>query len=144
MVQLDLANSLIKFQKSYDIQGYYLIKLKIAETMASYVAHPEFAFCERFNEIIHWIKSAGLFTRWWQLELAEEATLIAQANLKHSGKNKEIGIERFTFPMLTVYGWIISIIVFFIEIIWNIFVKKFWSTFVGKLGIFNRVFAKNT
>lgn len=131
LVKRDTANRLINFQKRLNSKGYYLIKQNIMTTLGSYVAHPEFPFCERFNEILHWTKSSGLFTQWLRLDQADLEASIWQANLKRLESYKEIDIERLSFPTSIFYGWISGVILFFIEIIWNSYVqKKFKKNFV--------------
>lgn len=114
------AKMILDIQKRLDIRGYHIpSELYLFKSLFSYSVNDNFPFIERLNDIIHSIKGAGLFEK-WMMEHNEIVTkIIIREN--RGGVKKSEDIDNFPIPTVVVYGWIVSIIVFFIEIIW----KKF-------------------
>lgn len=79
---LSYANILLRAQKRMAIRGYHITQISIAKKyILSYGVNDEFPFVERFNEIIHWIRSAGLYDVWLQEEYKVIEDNIIKTNL---------------------------------------------------------------
>lgn len=114
------AKMLLDVQKRLNIRGYHISQLQIQKFVASYPVNPDFPFVERLNEIIHWIRNAGLYEKWLQDELSRTA-LNYYKKCEHLKNRDETDIQTFPVPFFIFYGWFAGIIVLIIEIIWKNF-----------------------
>lgn len=137
---LRYAKNLLKPQKRLNVRGYHIPQFYIYNYVCSYEVHPDFPFLERLNEIVHWVRNAGLYDLWWRIDYAGYNKEVLKYYVKRFSTRKEIDINRFPLPLLVVYGWCGSVIVFAIEIIWK---KLKFSQLKGASKIKNRVSKKN-
>lgn len=91
---------------------FHITQIQLQWIWYSYNVRYDFPFTEHVNEVIQWVRSAGLYNKWWR-DLNEEKIFKSIGNESHA--------EGFSVPIFIVYGWIASVIVFAIEVIW----KKF-------------------
>lgn len=112
LVDLTTANLLIAMQKRLEIKGFHNPQIRISNFLVAYRLSERFLFFGRLNEIIHRIKSAGLFDLWSRADDSKLAKFIKVAR-------DENDVDRFPIPMFIVYGWIASVIIFLVEIVWN-------------------------
>lgn len=115
---LPAVQSALRVQKQLDIKGYHIALVHVWTNHLTYRLNDMFPFKERFNEIIFRMKSAGLFEKWLRDEFSSDDAVIFRKN-SHVRHRQENDVGQFPFPMLIVYGWLISVIVFFVEIIWK-------------------------
>lgn len=109
------AKGICKYKK------YHITKIQLQWIWFSYNVRYDFPFTEHVNEVIQWVRCAGLYNKWW-MDLDEEKLW------KYGGQESQA--ESFSMPIFIVYGWIASAAVFIVEIIW----KKFkLSTVVAKM-----------
>ncbi len=127
-----------RLQKLLDIKAYHNPKIEITNLFLSYkIMVEKFPYLDRFNDITHWMKSAGLLDFWWRKEFDDKANQILKRNREQQVEKQEQKIE---FPTFITYGWLASIILFVIELAW----KKFEISRMKKLlpkkfcGIFLR------
>lgn len=116
----DYLECLIRFQKRYNVKAYYDTKIAISSRFVDMVVQARFMFFERFNEINHRMKSAGLIQLWdrWNYDVLTEHLLIANSELLKKWKEDQNEKTQFEFPSSVIYGWIASGIVFIVEIFW--------------------------
>lgn len=118
VLDLPIVTGLLKVQKMFNIQGYHLNPIRVFKIYASYIVDQDFPFTDRINEMICRIDSTGL--------LRNDDERFGEFFIKYY-MNLKVWIpfvkdeENFPLPMVVVFGWISSVIVFLIEIIW----KKF-------------------
>lgn len=124
----ETANQLLRVQKQLGIKGYHITDTYIRQYFNTYIVHDAFPFTERLNELIHWLQSAGLFNEWSRRESrANDKKFLQlkreQLNISNDDKRTDAvdKIENVPIPMFVVYGWIASIIVLVMEIIWKNF-----------------------
>lgn len=119
LTDLSYAQSLLSIQKSFSIKGFHNTQIEIASSIFSYFVNDRFLFFERLNEILHWIRNAGLYDFWWKVH---ENGKILKKSMEHSKILKPTDVTSFEFMMVVVYGWSASVIVFAFEIIWMKFI----------------------
>lgn len=110
------GDMLLKLQKFTNTKGYHNPQITIANFLFTYKLKKNFLFFERLNEIIHRIHSSGLYDLFLQREDRDSQYKIVKKNFKHLISSDESDAEGFEFPMWVVYGWVVSGIVFVIEI----------------------------
>lgn len=112
------AKMLLEHQKRSNFRGYHIPRQFILQRFFAYVVPIDCPFKERFNEIIHWTRNAGLFEKWIQDSYNEFVE--RKYFLKNRGDaEEEADIERFSVPIFIVYGWIGGVILLVIEIAWK-------------------------
>lgn len=116
--RLSYANFALDNQKRLNIRGYHIPQLDIDKYVVSYPVHDDFPFIGRLNEIIHWIRDAGLYEK-WRREDSNGFVINISKNIKSLKSREQSEVERFEVPMFIVYGWCTGGIVFVIEIIWK-------------------------
>lgn len=121
LIDQNLASTLFIVQNRLHIRGYQIFPTHIYRSFYSYLLNDEFPFTERLNEILHWIQSAGLYEKWRRKEYSEIIKHLLKTNLERLNLEKETDIEMFPLPTFIMYGWIASVFVLIVEIIW----KKF-------------------
>lgn len=117
--ELSYAKTLLKIQKRLNVNGFHIPEFYLETCLCSYNINSDYPFLERFNEIVHRIKNAGLYALWLQLDNTVIENRISKLNVEHLSAQKDIDIDRFPLPMFIVYGWFASVIVFVFEIIWK-------------------------
>lgn len=117
--RLSYANFVLDVQKRLNIRGYYVPELYIHKCIVSYPVNDDFPFIERLNEIIHWIRNAGLYEKWRKENFNEFVKYISQNREFIKTTREQSEVEQFEMPIFIVYGWIVGLIVFVIEIIWK-------------------------
>lgn len=106
-----------RVQKRLNVKGYYNPKLQIVNYLLSYAINEKFQFFDRFNEITHRMKSAGLIDLWLRNDIDKDMNYLLKENverLKHLGN---VDVPKIEFPMFIVYGWMASVALFVVEII---------------------------
>lgn len=114
------AKFVLDLQKQFNIRGYHNPKLHIGKYLLSYPTIDHFPFLQRFNEILHWMRCAGLHDKWLREDLDDLRRNVFK-NREHLKNSDKTDIETFQVPMFIVYGWVASVIVFAIEIVWKHF-----------------------
>lgn len=135
------ANTIFKFQKNTNIRGYYDPRIQIAVFPLTYLVNEKFLYLERLNYIIHWTRSVGLFEHWLKTLVEENRKIVLQKYFDRLTREQGTDVERFQFPMVIVYGWIVSTIVLILEIIWKN-IETYRVKFGKKIKHFFRVHAK--
>lgn len=89
--------------------------MRIDKFISSYPVNIDFPFVERFNEVIHRMRSAGLYEKWLKDDQARAADNHYKNSefLKH---RKEMEIDGFAVPIFIFYGWFGGIVAFVIEL----------------------------
>ncbi len=119
IIEKSTIDSLLRVQKRLQIFGYHRISPAVFTYFGSYFVHGEFPFVHRLNEISMWIQSAGLFNYWNKFDrTATENHVWKFLNDIMQSKN-DSDVYEFPIPMELIFGWIASIILFGIEIIWH-------------------------
>lgn len=115
----EFANMVFRAQERLGVKVYHNPKIYISAFFYTYVVNKNFLFNDRLDEILHWTRNAGLLNLWWREAHVKLQQKLVNENL-HSLKNvNKTTVRTFEFPMFVVYGWITSILVLVIEIIWN-------------------------
>lgn len=133
------VNTILRAQKRLNLKGYHKTQIRISNRLFSYRASRKFLFFERFNEIIHRIQSAGLYSLWERQGYAVREKNILKTNLEHLRIHRQTDNETsFQFPIFIVYGWLTGILLLIIEIICKHFkiagmMRRFLRISVGKL-----------
>lgn len=60
LMELSYANTLLRVQKRVGIEGYHICETRFSKRIYAYLINDEFPFIERINEIVHWIRDAGI------------------------------------------------------------------------------------
>lgn len=118
--RLSYANFVLDVQKRLNIRGYHIPPLYIDKYVVSYPVNDDFPFIDRLNEIIHWIRNAGLYEKWCREEMDNFVENISK-NRELLKSRDQTDVEKFDVPIFIVYGWLVGVIVFVLEIIWKHF-----------------------
>lgn len=117
---LNYAKCLLRIQKQLNIKGYYIPNTRTYQYLLSYPVNREFPFTARFNEIASWILNAGLYDLWLREAVSSFEKDVVKKNLELlKDRQEQADIDKFPIPIFIFYGWVASIIVFIIEIIWK-------------------------
>lgn len=118
------AKRLLRIERKMNFRQHYIPQIQIYSTFMSYATTPYYPFMNRFNDIIHSARSAGLTEKWY----ADYDSYAENEQLQYYKQRKKLGllsnqkldeIEGFTVPVLILYGWGASTGVLFIEIMWK-------------------------
>lgn len=115
------AKVLCQLQKRFNIRGYHISQTRTFNALDSYPVNDVFPFIERVNNIIHWIRNAGLYERWRQEEYSAIMKDVLASRSKLVLRSEESEIDKFPLPMFICYGWCAGIIVLFMEIVYKRF-----------------------
>lgn len=116
LMTLSYAQNIIRFQKEMNLRGFHIFELHIYREIGSYNVNDEFPFIPRLNEVIDWVRSAGLYEKWCKEEFIVTEKEIRR-HLKIFPNDGRTSPETFSVPQFILYGWGLSIIVFVLEII---------------------------
>lgn len=119
LLEKSMLNMLLSVQTKLKIDGYHIIPTAIFTFYGAFFVHGEFPFILRLNEISLWMQSAGLFAQWVKTASIENEYKYLKFTRKLLQNRDDSDVESFPFPMVIVYGWIASMILFGIEIIWQ-------------------------
>lgn len=119
MEEIDYADMLLRVQKRLNIKGYHKSQVQFSSELMSLVVADDFPFVERVNEIVHRVLSSGMYDVWDRYELSYDENKNLKRNLELLIDREGSGVESFEVPMFIVYGWVASIGVFVVEIIWK-------------------------
>lgn len=105
------AKVLLESQKKLNVRGHHIpTQADIYLIQTTFEVNDNFPFIDRLNEIIHWMRNAGLFQKWLEVqERIEFETVVPE----------ETDVEGFPVPIFITYGWILGSIVFVVEIFWE-------------------------
>lgn len=97
--------------------------IRIATSLIGNEVNKEFLFFDRFNEIQHWMKSAGLIDFWIEKFDREyyESYIIVKYNLEHPTNIRVVQVKGIDIPVFIIHGWVGGSILLIFEIIWNKF-----------------------
>lgn len=113
------SNQLIRFQKKFNVRGFYIAQKGILHALVCYLVNEEFEFVERLNELLHRFNSAGLYDLWTRQEFAARDEWMTRIKLgKNLNKTNVVDVNEFPVPMIVVYCWCASIFLFMFEIVW--------------------------
>lgn len=107
-------NSVAKFMCKH--KSYHITPIQMQRIWYTYNTRPDFPYVERFNEIIQRVTTAGLYEKWWRDATPEDKLFQTAGTGTHA--------DQFSIPFFIVYGWVIGLIVFVIEISWKIIKNK--------------------
>ncbi len=88
---------------------------------ASYISCDDYPFIDRLNDIIHRIRSAGLFQLSWEKEAEEQLNDVRLLNRninRETATTSNIVFDQFQFIKFIIYGYIAACLVFALEIFW--------------------------
>lgn len=114
------VRNLLEYQKRLNIRGFRMPSQFISQTVYSYLAPVDCPLKDCFNEHIQWIMNAGLYWKWTDesyYEFVERDYFPERRQVMAD----ERGSEKYYVPIFIVYGWIGSVLVFLIEIVWGRF-----------------------
>lgn len=120
VLQQRKAEAYLRVQKQLNIRGYHICQTNVNKLYLSYLLHKEFPFVERFNEILNWIRDAGLLQRWVEQRYVKVEKRVL--NFTRNRLESSVGtsdVVSFPIPIFIVYGWCVSTFVFVIEIFWK-------------------------
>lgn len=130
------ANLLLKLQKRWNIKRYRLATTRISNYLYSYDASDKILLSECINEIISWIQQAGLYNLWFDYDNIDFEKEFNDRNFEALNNYKgSKNVQTNEAPMFIVYGWIASVIVFIIEIIWKKFLLLRFNIIMKKFGV---------
>lgn len=118
-VHNEYAKMVLGAQEHLGVKGFLDPKIFISTFFYTYAVNETFVFIDRLDEIIHWTRSAGLFNLWWRQSHNILQQKLVNTNLERLEYLNGTPVQTFEFPMFIVYGWISSVLVLIIEIIWN-------------------------
>lgn len=72
---------------------------------------------DRYNDIIHRMKSAGLIDLWQRQDLDRRVKGILETNVELFKRLTQKSVYEIEFPMFIVYGWAAGSVLFVLEII---------------------------
>lgn len=110
---------MLQLQKRFNIRGYHISQTHTFSALDSYPVNEYFPFIDRLNEIIGWIRTAGLYERWRQEEFNAIMKDVLENRRNLVVRSEETEIDKFPFPMFICYGWCAGIIVFLMEVIYK-------------------------
>lgn len=110
-------NSIAKFMCKH--KKYYITKIQMQRIWYSHNLRSDCPFIDRFNEIIYRITQAGLYEKWWRDASVEDRVF-------RNASGEELHGEQFSAPIFIVYGWIVGIFVFVVEVNWER-IKNKWK-----------------
>lgn len=115
------AEMLVRVQKRLNIKGYYITTLDSngSPLLFCYSINSPCPFIEHFNGMVHRLFSSGLYQHWNEEHWYSKEQSILKKNREILENRGEEHIDSFEMPMFLYCGWIVSTIVFAIEIIWN-------------------------
>lgn len=132
----DYAQIILRVQKRLKIKGYHNPDIEIAKNYRGYLVYAKFLYFERLNDILHRIKSAGLYDLWKRQDEANDENVLLKQNVERLANQIENYVESFEFPTFLFYGWLAGLIAFMFEIMWKRFgeswMKKILRTIDGK------------
>lgn len=121
-----------RLEKRLNLKAYYNPQLHITTTFYIYRMSPTFLFFDRFNQIVHRMRSAGLMELWQRFDDGTHYDLLKK-NVERLNQLKGNDFQKIEFPTFIFYGWTAGIILFILEIIWNnLGIKNFSIVFGGK------------
>lgn len=144
------ANIRLQIQKRFNIYGYHISQVRFRGALSTYFTGYDHPFTERINDIVHRLFQSGLCTQWQKNFSRNVENRLVKRNLNITAISKHAPIDNFEVPMIIVYGWVASTIVFLIEILsirttcYNVFrgvakhkARKIWKQFRGKCNFTN-------
>lgn len=109
---------LSRVQRRLKVRSFYDTGVTVTSSLSMFFMNDSFLFMEKFNEIIHLTHSSGLFNQWVKESFAGNEKKIVAYHLNKL-RNQQATDDEFEFPLLVVYGWIVSILVLIVEIMWS-------------------------
>lgn len=112
MVETNSQN-LMKLLQRLRIRGFRVpSKVYLLKSLASYAVRDDFPFIDQINQIIHRIRSTGLYDKWLESDFWMP---------KGSGmiETTHIDIDRIPSFEFIVYGWIAASVFFVLELLWK-------------------------
>lgn len=109
-------DTVLSVERMLNIRGFYDTGVTVSTSLCIFPVSTGLAFFDRLNENIHWRHSTGLLQLWWEKASEMAKKEILKINLHRKKQQQED--EEFEFPTFIIFGWIVSTVVFFIEICW--------------------------
>lgn len=113
-----VANVEVAAQKRLNIYGHHISNVHLSSRFDYYPINNDLPFLERINEIIFWLIQSGITKKWKEDILFEYENDIVKVSPMALSNRKETTIDGFEMPTFILYGWVVSSIVFLIEIAW--------------------------
>ncbi len=110
-------NALLNVQKRLGVRGFYKNGIQIFNGFNVYRIHERFLFFDRRNEIFGWLQSAGIVQKTIENVFSSGEKTVRRVYLENSVKIEYSA--NFEFPLSIGYGWLASVIMCAIEIIWH-------------------------
>ena len=109
-------------QKRLEINAIHIPNIQLSTYHYGYLVHDDFLYLERLNEIINWMRNAGLYDVWTRQMIEQnEKYLVNRYRKRVANQNNVANIENFEFPTFIFYGWLAGLIVLMLEIMWKRF-----------------------
>ncbi len=123
------VDMMINAQRRLNKKGFYDIGVTVSKSLNVYPISERFLFFDRLNEIVHWTHSSGLFNKWLRESSEEnERIVLIFGRKRFETQLAACDVEKFSFVMIIVYGWIASTIVLMIEVVWAIVQSRHFSS----------------
>ncbi len=113
-----LSDRLVNVQKIMQIKGYRAVERGIMKAIVIFPVNQEFPFIERLNNILHRMKSSGLYNYLQLQQDMKDSNKILKLNRDYLGNKTETIGNSDMFPIFIAYGWFVGIVLFVVEIIW--------------------------
>jgi len=108
---------LTRIQRQLNRRGFYNTDVTVLNSLSTFPVLRTVVFLDKLNEIFLRIQSSGLFYQWMDEHLSQKVkTILAKYDRPTS---QEPAADEFEFPMLVIYGWIVSTFVLIVEIVWS-------------------------
>lgn len=108
---------MLRIQRRLNVRGYYDTGTVVATSFSMFPISETVLFPDKRNEVILWLHSSGLFHRWMVQFFATTEKRIIAAHRKKI-KNQQATSDVLEFPIFIAFGWIVGVIILFIEILW--------------------------
>ncbi|XP_037040284.1 uncharacterized protein LOC119077206 [Bradysia coprophila] len=122
-------------EEKLGVRGFHISDVYLDESLYAYRVNDAFPFADRMNDIISRLQCAGLIERWTRFTAAAPFTgnvedrdkLLREEVVFHylSAPNLPYNEEPSDFPIFVIYGWGVSAIVFFMEILFHLLLSNF-------------------
>lgn len=113
---------LLQAQKRLNVRGYELWLVQNPNPqLIAHVVNDAFPFTERLNDIILRVKSSGIHSHWIINEHSGVVDDMVKNYKQHlENQTSSVALDTDTdMPFFIVHGWLASVILFFIEIVWK-------------------------
>lgn len=129
-----LAKAMMISQKKWGVRGFHILQeTAVMKKLSTLHLKDDFPFIERLDEISLRLHQAGLYKKW----LDNAMHVWSNAYNEHLSTDSNIGKELSKMPMIVIHGWLVSGLVFLLELFWKSFRswcshRNYFKTFTDK------------